>query len=88
MTVTAIQAPGETKIDDELAKKGFGMESLENLKEAVAGALGKRFRGPVAPQAEDASCSTPSTASMLSTCPRCLVHQEFDADVGPGRSRT
>ena len=42
VTVTAIQAPGETKIDDELAK-GFGMESLEKLKEAVSTAIGSDF---------------------------------------------
>jgi trigger factor len=42
VTVTKIQAPGEAKIDDELAKS-MGMESLEKLREAVSEAIGRDF---------------------------------------------
>ena len=38
VTVKGIAAPGEIKIDDDLAK-GFGLESLDKLKEAVRGSL-------------------------------------------------
>ncbi len=38
VTVKAVQAPGETVIDDELAKR-FGMDDLEKLKEAVSKAI-------------------------------------------------
>lgn len=42
VTVTRIQAPGEARIDDELAK-GMGMESLEALREAVSKAIGTDY---------------------------------------------
>jgi trigger factor len=42
VTVKEVAAPGELKIDDELAK-GFGMESLDKLKDAVRGALQRDF---------------------------------------------
>lgn len=42
VTVTEVQAPGETKIDDELAKS-FGMESLDKLKDAIREQIGRDF---------------------------------------------
>ncbi|MGV7031288.1 trigger factor [Methylobacterium symbioticum] len=42
VTVTKIQAPGEAKIDDELAKN-LGLESLDKLKEAISQAIGSDY---------------------------------------------
>ncbi|QFU16380.1 trigger factor [Microvirga thermotolerans] len=42
VTVKEVEAPGELKIDDELAK-GFGMESLDKLKEAIRSAIQRDF---------------------------------------------
>lgn len=42
VTIKDVQRAGELKIDDELAK-GFGMESLDKLKEGVRGAIGRDF---------------------------------------------
>jgi trigger factor len=42
VTVKAVQAPNALTIDDELAK-GFGLESLDKLKEAVRGSLSQEF---------------------------------------------
>jgi trigger factor len=41
-TATAVEAPGETVIDDEFAKT-LGLESLDKLKEAVQGRLTAEF---------------------------------------------
>jgi trigger factor len=42
VTVKAVAAPGEVKIDEEFAK-GFGLESLDKLKEAIRGNLEGEF---------------------------------------------
>jgi len=42
VTVKEVQAPGEVTIDDALAK-GFGMESLDKLKDAVRTAIQRDF---------------------------------------------
>jgi trigger factor len=42
VTITKIQAPGEAKIDDELAKN-LGLESLDKLKEAISQAIGSDY---------------------------------------------
>ncbi|MGL4727440.1 MAG: trigger factor [Bosea sp. (in: a-proteobacteria)] len=42
VTVKDVQGPGELKIDDELAK-GFGMETLDGLQEAVKAQIGREF---------------------------------------------
>ncbi|MET0621252.1 MAG: trigger factor [Thermoanaerobaculia bacterium] len=42
VAVKAVEAAGELKIDDELAK-GFGMESLDKLKDAIRGAIQRDF---------------------------------------------
>ncbi|MBR1120628.1 trigger factor [Bradyrhizobium lablabi] len=45
-TVTAIEAPGETKIDDDFAKT-LGLESLDKLKEAARERLNAEFAGAI-----------------------------------------
>jgi trigger factor len=42
VTVKEVQAPSEVRIDDDLAK-GFGMESLDKLKDAVRSAIQRDF---------------------------------------------
>ena len=42
VTVKEIEAPGELKIDDEMAK-GFGMDSLDKLKDAIRDAIKRDF---------------------------------------------
>jgi trigger factor len=42
VTVKEVEAPGELKIDDEMAK-GFGMESLDKLKDAIRDAVKRDF---------------------------------------------
>ena len=42
VTVKEVTRAGELKIDDDLAK-GFGMDSLDKLKEGVRGAIGRDF---------------------------------------------
>jgi trigger factor len=42
VTVKEVQAPGEIAIDDELAK-GFGMDSLDKLKDAIRDAMQRDF---------------------------------------------
>ena len=72
-----IEAPAELKIDDELAK-GFGMESLENLKEAVKSAIQRDF---------DAQTRRKVKKELLDSLddkysfelPPSLVEQEFTA---------
>ncbi len=77
VTVKGIEAPAELKIDDELAK-GFGMESLENLKEAVKSAIQRDF---------DAQTRRKVKKELLDSLddkysfelPPSLVEQEFTA---------
>jgi len=45
-TATAVEAPGETEIDDEFAKT-LGMESLDKLKEAARERLSAEFAGAI-----------------------------------------
>ena len=45
-TATAIEAPGDTKIDDEFAKT-LGLESLDKLKEAARERLNAEFAGAI-----------------------------------------
>jgi trigger factor len=45
-TATAIEAPGETRIDDEFAKT-LGLESLDKLKEAARERLTAEFAGAI-----------------------------------------
>ncbi|HEX2135713.1 MAG TPA: trigger factor [Microvirga sp.] len=77
VTVKEVQAPGELKIDDELAK-GFGMESLEKLKDAVRNSLQRDFdaqsRRKVKKELLDAL-----DAKYAFELPPTLVEQEFAA---------
>ncbi|KQO71217.1 MULTISPECIES: trigger factor [unclassified Methylobacterium] len=77
VTVTAIQAPGETKIDDELAKT-FGMESLEKLKEAVSTAIGSDFEAQSRRKLKKDLLDALDTKYAFEL-PPSLVHQEFAA---------
>jgi trigger factor len=45
-TATVVEAPGETRIDDEFAKT-LGLESLDKLKEAARERLGAEFAGAI-----------------------------------------
>ncbi|MGO4705479.1 trigger factor [Microvirga sp. 2MCAF38] len=77
VTVKEVEAPGETKIDDELAK-GFGMESLDKLKEAITSAIQRDF---------DAQARRKVKKDLLDALdgkysfelPPSLVEQEFTA---------
>ncbi|HEX8166089.1 MAG TPA: trigger factor [Beijerinckiaceae bacterium] len=75
--VKEIQAPGEVKIDDDLAK-GFGMESLEKLKDAVRGAIKRDYdahsRRKLKKEVLDAL-----DAKYTFELPQGLVEQEFAA---------
>jgi trigger factor len=75
--VKAVQAPNEVAIDDELAK-GFGMEDLGKLKEAVKGAIGRDFeaqsRRKLKKELLDAL-----DAKYTFALPEGLVEQEFNA---------
>jgi trigger factor len=77
VTVKEVQAPGDVKIDDELAK-GFGMESLDKLKDAVRGAIQRDFdtqaRRKIKKRLLDAL-----DAKYGFELPQSLVDQEFAA---------
>ena len=77
VTVKEVEAPGELVIDDELAK-GFGMESLDKLKEAIRGAVQRDFdaqsRRKVKKELLDAL-----DAKYSFELPPSLVEQEFAA---------
>ncbi|GJE69380.1 trigger factor [Methylorubrum podarium] len=77
VTVKAVAAPGETKIDDELAKR-FGMDDLEKLKEAVSKAVGADYeaqsRRKLKKELLDAL-----DGKYAFDLPPSLVHQEFAA---------
>ncbi|WP_035459639.1 trigger factor [Microvirga flocculans] len=77
VTVKEVEAPGELKIDDEMAK-GFGMESLEKLKDAIRDAIKRDF---------DAQSRRKVKKDLLDALdgkysfelPPTLVEQEFSA---------
>jgi len=77
VTVKEVEAPGELKIDDELAK-GFGMESLDKLKDAIRSAIQRDFeaqsRRKVKKELLDAL-----DAKYSFELPPSLVEQEFNA---------
>ena len=77
VTVKEVEAPGELKIDDEMAK-GFGMESLDKLKDAIRGAIKRDFdaqsRRKVKKELLDAL-----DAKYSFELPPSLVEQEFAA---------
>ncbi|WP_262028942.1 trigger factor [Microvirga sp. Mcv34] len=77
VTVKEVEAPGELKIDDEMAK-GFGMESLDKLKDAIRDAIKRDF---------DAQSRRKVKKDLLDSLdakysfelPPTLVEQEFSA---------
>ena len=77
VTVKEVEAPGELKIDDEMAK-GFGMDSLDKLKEAISDAIRRDFdaqsRRKVKKDLLDAL-----DAKYSFELPPTLVEQEFTA---------
>ncbi|KQT57170.1 trigger factor [Methylobacterium sp. Leaf456] len=77
VTVKGVKAPGETKIDDELAKR-FGMDDLEKLKEAISKAIGSDYeaqsRRKLKKELLDAL-----DGKYAFELPPSLVHQEFAA---------
>jgi trigger factor len=77
VTVKEVEAPGELKIDDEMAKN-FGMDSLDKLKEAIRDAIKRDFdtqsRRKVKKDLLDAL-----DAKYSFELPQTLVEQEFAA---------
>jgi trigger factor len=77
VTVKAVEAPDELKIDDDLAK-GFGMETLDALKDAIRGAIQRDFdaqsRRRVKKELLDAL-----DGRYTFDLPPSLVDQEFEA---------
>jgi trigger factor len=77
VTVKEVAAPGELKIDDELAK-GFGMESLDKLKDAVRGAIQRDFDGQSRRKVKKELLDA-LDAKYSFELPPSLVEQEFTA---------
>ena len=77
VTVKSIKTPGETVVDDELAK-GFGMESLEKLQEAVRGAIGRDYESQARRKLKKALLDALDTKYAFELPPG-LVEQEFNA---------
>jgi trigger factor len=77
VTVKEVEAPGELKIDDEMAKN-FGMDSLDKLKDAIRDAIKRDFdtqsRRKVKKDLLDAL-----DAKYSFELPPTLVEQEFAA---------
>jgi trigger factor len=77
VTVKAIEAPGETVVDENLAK-AFGMDSLDKLKEAVSGAISRDYevqsRRKLKKELLDAL-----DGKYAFELPKGLVDQEFNA---------
>jgi trigger factor len=77
VTVKSIEAPGETKIDDELAK-AFGMESLDKLKEGVRGAISRDYEAQSRRKLKKELLDALDTKYAFEL-PKGLVDQEFAA---------
>jgi trigger factor len=75
--VKEVAAPGELKIDDDLAK-GFGMESLDKLKDAVRGAIRRDFDGQSRRKVKKELLDA-LDAKYSFELPASLVEQEFKA---------
>jgi trigger factor len=77
VTVKEVQAPGEVAIDDDFAK-GFGMDSLDKLKDAVRGSIQRAYdlqgRRKLKKELLDAL-----DAKYAFELPPTLVEQEFAA---------
>ena len=75
VTVTKIQAPGEAKIDDELAKN-LGLESLDKLKEAISQAIGTDYEAATRRKLKKALLDA-LDGKYAFDLPPSLVAQEF-----------
>jgi trigger factor len=75
VTVKDVQTPSEVKIDDELAK-GFGMESLDKLRDAVRGAIQRDFEAQSRRKVKKALLDALDTKYGFEL-PPSLVEQEF-----------
>jgi trigger factor len=77
VTVKAIEAPGESVVDDELAK-AFGMDSLDKLKEAVTGAMTRDYETQARRKLKKELLDALDTKYTFDLPPG-LVEQEFNA---------
>jgi trigger factor len=75
-TATAIEAPGETKIDDEFAKS-LGVESLDKLKEAARERLTAEFAGTTRQRVKRALLDRLDESHKFEA-PPSLVAEEFN----------
>jgi trigger factor len=75
-TATAIEAPGETKIDDEFAKT-LGLESLEKLKEAARERLVAEFAGATRQRVKRALLDRLDDSHRFEA-PPSLIEEEFN----------
>ncbi len=76
VTVKAVSAPGEVEFNDEFAK-GFGMEDIEKLKEAVRGNLQGEYDRMSAEKLKRALLDALDKRYSFEL-PETLVDQEFD----------
>ena len=76
VTVKGVEAPGETKIDDELAKS-LGLESLDKLKEAVREQISTDY-ARISRQKVKRQLLDGLDAQYAFELPPSLVEQEFD----------
>jgi trigger factor len=74
-TATAVEAPGETRIDDEFAKT-LGLESLDKLKEAARERLGAEFAGAIRQRVKRTLLDRLDESHKFEA-PPSLVAQEF-----------
>jgi trigger factor len=77
VTVKEVQAPGEVAIDDELAK-GFGMDSLSKLKEAVRASITRDYDAQGRRKLKKGLLDA-LDAKYSFELPQTLVEQEFAA---------
>ena len=75
-TATAIEAPGETKIDDEFAKT-LGLESLDKLKEAARERLVAEFAGATRQRVKRALLDRLDDSHKFEA-PPSLIEEEFN----------
>jgi trigger factor len=77
VTVKEVQAPGEVTVDDEFAK-GFGMESLEKLRDGVRAAIQRDFDAQARRKLKKELLDALDTKYSFEL-PQGLVDQEFAA---------
>jgi trigger factor len=77
VAVKDVQVPGEVKIDDDLAK-AFGMETLDALRDAVRGAIGRDYEGRSRQRLKKELLDA-LDARYAFELPQTLVDQEFAA---------